>query len=96
MDEARLVDLLHGTDGGPENRGRLGPGHGTGFLQSSLQSLSRHKVHDDVGGSVLLKQVQHSDNAGDAVGLDHLPGFLQEHLHSVLPGLYRRFIGIPG
>ena len=90
VDEARLVDLLHGLDSGTENLLGLAPGHGAGPFQPGFQGFALHKVHDDIGGVVLPEQIPDPDDPGNIIHPGHFPGFLQEHLQPVLPGGNRR------
>ena len=90
------MDLLHGPDGRKKDILRLGPEERAGFLKIGLQGDALHKVHDDVGCCVFLKQVLHPDDSRNAVHLGHFSGFLQKHAHSVLLGLLCRLCGVPG
>lgn len=55
VDKARLMDLLHGPDGGEENGFGILPGQCAIFCQMGFQSLAFHKVHDDVSGIIFQK-----------------------------------------
>ena len=88
--------LSHGLDDRQEQLPYLLPGQRAGLLQFCFQGNALDELHHDIGRAVLLKQIQYPNHSGDAVSPGHFPGFLQEHLHSVPPGLLCRLRGVPG
>ena len=68
VDEPAAVDLLQRLAHGRQQLHGLGKGHPGGQLfQEGLQRDALHELHDDVGGVVLLKVVQHPHDAGNVV-----------------------------
>ncbi len=57
-----------------------------GLFQVLFQRLPLNKFHDNVGGIIFLKQIQHLHHLKDFTHLGHFPGFLEEHLLAVDPG----------
>ena len=96
VNQAKGVHLLHGGNHRPENLLRSLPVHRPIPEEPGFQGLALHEFHDNIGRTVFLEQVENPHHPGNTIGLDHLPGFLQEHLHSVLPGVKGLLTGIPG
>ena len=86
MDKPCFVDLCHSVCHRQKNLLCLLPGHGALLSQPLLQGLAFHKVHDDVGGGIFLKHLQHVDDLGNIGDQGHFPGFLLEGFHAAVLG----------
>ena len=101
VDHAQLVHGGHALHEGREQLDGLGHGEGAPALEPFAQGDALGKVHDDVGGVVLVEGLPHPHHPGHGADLGHFPRFFEKALAAGLPlaallvgGVPMHFVGL--